>query len=107
MPAVARSLAPWVPSSTPAVSLAIVKRALLDVGICEATFRAGTDVARSGRDVHMTARRAGEMSHEAGVGQLVITHLLPGADRDGARLEAEAAYGAPVQVATSGLTIET
>ena len=30
-----------------------------------------------------------------------------GADRDGARLEAEAAYGAPVQVATSGLTIET
>ncbi len=79
----------------------------VDVGICEATFRAGTDVAHSGRDVHMTARRAGEMSREAGVGQLVITHLLPGADRDGARLEAEAAYGAPVQVATSGLTIET
>lgn len=79
----------------------------VDVGICEATYRANTDAEEFDGDVHMTARRAGEMSRDAGVGRLVITHLLPGADRDGARAEAEAAYGAPVQVATSGLTIET
>ena len=30
-----RSLAAWAPGSTPALSLAIAKRALLDVGICE------------------------------------------------------------------------
>ena len=30
-----RSLAAWAPQSTPALNLAIAKRALLDVGICE------------------------------------------------------------------------
>jgi hypothetical protein len=30
-----RSLAAWAPASTPALNLAIAKRALLDIGICE------------------------------------------------------------------------
>ena len=78
----------------------------LDLGICEATFREGTEAAAGGREVHMTARRAGEMAREASTRSLVITHLLPGADRSGARAEAEAAYGASVQVATGGLQID-
>lgn len=32
---VERSLASWLPADTPAIQLAIVKRALLDIGICE------------------------------------------------------------------------
>jgi len=75
----------------------------VDLGLCEATFRLGheTDVP-----VHMNAHEAGTMARESGTGRLVITHLLPGADREGARLEAEDAYGAPVDVASAGLVLE-
>lgn len=34
-PVTARPLCPWAPASTPALCLAIAKRALCDVGICE------------------------------------------------------------------------
>lgn len=78
----------------------------VDLGICEATFRDGTEAALYGREVHMTALDAGTMAHKAGARRLMITHLLPGADRAGARVEAEETYGAPVRVAESGLAID-
>lgn len=77
-----------------------------DLGICEATFRDGTEVAANGRDVHMTALDAGAMARSAGTRRLLLTHLLPGAEVDPARAEAESAYGAAVQVAEGGLVIE-
>ncbi|MCP4435812.1 MAG: MBL fold metallo-hydrolase [Actinomycetia bacterium] len=78
----------------------------VDLGICEATFREGTEVASTGRDVHMTALDAGAMAKAAATRQLMITHLLPGADVAGAVAEAESAYGAAVRVAEGGLLID-
>ncbi|MDP3401943.1 MAG: hypothetical protein Q8R97_12565 [Brevundimonas sp.] len=34
-PLVVRTLAPWAPAATPQLALAVAKRALLDIGICE------------------------------------------------------------------------
>ena len=50
----------------------------------------------------MSAREAGVAARRAEVGHLVITHIVPGADREQHRLEAEAAYGGPVDVALPG-----
>lgn len=75
----------------------------IDLGVCEATFRDGVEVDSP---VHMTALEAGSMARESRVRRLVITHLLPGADAEGARAEAESAYGAPVELARSGLVLD-
>jgi ribonuclease BN (tRNA processing enzyme) len=80
--------------------------AAADLGICEATFREGTEAATHGREVHMTAFDAGQMARKAGTRALLVTHLLPGADPEGARAEAEEAYGAAVRVAEGGLVID-
>ena len=55
---------------------------------------------------HMSAREAGEAARQGGVGRLVITHVIPGADRDLHRRQAEAAYGGPVEVALPGRRFE-
>lgn len=55
---------------------------------------------------HMSAREAGLRAAEGGVERLVITHLVPGADPEAYRAEAEAAYGGPVEVALPGCTFE-
>ncbi|MFV0318129.1 MAG: MBL fold metallo-hydrolase [Microthrixaceae bacterium] len=81
----------------------------VDLAICEATFREGSDqVLDAGREgrVHMTAAEAGEMARRSGAFALVITHLLPGADRSGAATEAASAYGAGVSVAAPGMSLE-
>jgi ribonuclease BN (tRNA processing enzyme) len=46
------------------------------------------------------------MARKAGTRALLVTHLLPGADPEGARAEAEEAYGAAVRVAEGGLVID-
>ena len=51
---------------------------------------------------HMSAREAAVNAREAGVGRLVLTHLVPGSDPDAHRTEADAAYGGPVDVALAG-----
>ena len=76
----------------------------IDVALCEAT------VLHADRDsvagLHLSAREAGEDARRAGVGRLVVTHQTPGADLDRFRAEAGDAYGAPVIVATPGVTFE-
>jgi ribonuclease BN (tRNA processing enzyme) len=75
----------------------------VDLAVCEATFRE----ADGPQDpVHMTAREAGEAAAVAGARQLLLTHLLPGADPREASREAESAYGAAVDVAHAGLVVE-
>jgi ribonuclease BN (tRNA processing enzyme) len=74
----------------------------LDLAICEATFLAD----KEGTVQHMSARQAGTSASEARARRLVITHLTPGISRDAARLEAEQAFGGPVEVAAIGAKYE-
>lgn len=67
----------------------------LDLALCEATYL--RDHEGSAR--HMSARQAGITGRDAGVGQLVITHLAPTTDRAAAAAEAAEAFGGPVEVA--------
>ncbi len=82
----------------------------VDLAICEATFREGSqaavDVADSPVGIHLTALQAGAIARSSGARSLLLTHLLPGADREAARAEAESAYGGPVGVAHRGLVID-
>jgi ribonuclease BN (tRNA processing enzyme) len=74
-----------------------------DVLLCEASF---LDHPDNPPDLHLTARQAGEHAARAGVGQLVLTHLVPWNDRDRSLAEAAAAYHGPLSLATSGLVVE-
>lgn len=74
----------------------------LNLALCEATFLADRE-----RTVqHMSARQAGASAAEAHAERLVITHITPGVDRDAARTEATASFGAPVEVAAIGASYE-
>lgn len=53
-----------------------------------------------------SAHWAGRLAAEAGVGQLVLAHLLPGTDRRAARDAAERYYSGEVHVAAPGLTLD-
>jgi len=53
-----------------------------------------------------SARQAGEYAAAARVGQLLLTHLLPGTDQDAARRSAAANYSGPVRVATTDLVVQ-
>jgi ribonuclease BN (tRNA processing enzyme) len=75
----------------------------LNLAICEASFLHD----REGTVQHLSARQAGRSAAAAGVDRLVITHLMPGVDHEAARLEAEEAFGGPVDVARVGVTYTT
>jgi ribonuclease BN (tRNA processing enzyme) len=68
----------------------------VDLALCEATSLAADE--RDGF-LHLSARQAGTMAREAGVGRLVLTHLLPGGDPDDWEAEGREAFGGPVSVA--------
>lgn len=69
----------------------------LDVGISEATWLDSVGVA--GDPVHTTAGQAGGSARAAGVGRLLVTHVLPTGSVDEAVAEASDAYGAAVEAA--------
>jgi ribonuclease BN (tRNA processing enzyme) len=56
--------------------------------------------------LHLTARQAAEHATRAGVQHLLLTHLVPWNDRDRTRVEAAAAFGGQLTLATSGLVVE-
>lgn len=76
----------------------------IDLALCEATVTAELEHTQAGG--HLSARQAGRMAAQAGVGRLVLTHLLPTVDREQIRAEGEAAFGGPVEVAVEGATYE-
>jgi ribonuclease BN (tRNA processing enzyme) len=70
-----------------------------DLLLCEATF---LDVPGLPADLHLTARQAGEHAALAGVGELVLTHIMPWNDQARSRAEAAAAFGGNLSVAAAG-----
>jgi ribonuclease BN (tRNA processing enzyme) len=73
-----------------------------DLLLCEASFLDGPD---NSPNLHLTARQAAEHAARAGVGQLVLTHLVPWNDQDCTLAEASAIYGGPLSLARSGLVL--
>ncbi|MGH3345769.1 MAG: MBL fold metallo-hydrolase [Nocardioides sp.] len=53
-----------------------------------------------------TAGQRGDDAREAGVGALVLTHLIPGEDPAAARDRATARFAGPIEVARPGLVVE-
>lgn len=74
----------------------------LNLALCEATFLSD----KEGTVQHMSARQAGMSAAEAKAERLVITHLMPGVDRDESRIEAEKAFGSPIEIAHLGARYE-
>jgi ribonuclease BN (tRNA processing enzyme) len=70
-----------------------------DVLLCEASF---LDAPGLPPDLHLTARQAGEHAARAGVGELVLTHLVPWNDRAATLEQASAAFDGPLVLASAG-----
>jgi ribonuclease BN (tRNA processing enzyme) len=70
-----------------------------DILISEATFREQPGLPGN---LHLTPRQAGEHATRAGAGELVLTHLMPGADSAQARNQAAAEFGGEVSLAVPG-----
>jgi ribonuclease BN (tRNA processing enzyme) len=74
----------------------------VDLLLCEASFLDGPD---NQPNLHLSARQAAEHAVRAGVGELVLTHLVPWHDRDRSLAEAAAVYRGPLSLASSGLVL--
>lgn len=75
----------------------------VDLFLCEAALQGERD--DGGRIRHMTAFEAGQTARDAGVGELVLTHIPPYMDVSVSVAEAESVYGRPVTLATPGTRI--
>jgi ribonuclease BN (tRNA processing enzyme) len=74
-----------------------------DVFVSEAAFLDGPDLPP---DLHLTASQAARYATKAGVGRLVLTHLLPWNDPDTARAEAATAFAGDIDLAAAGQVID-
>ena len=73
----------------------------IDLAISESTFLSDTEPEGI---LHLSARQAGSLAAEAGIGRLVLSHLAPGQQAEAHLAEAEQAFGGPVAVAAIGET---
>jgi ribonuclease BN (tRNA processing enzyme) len=72
-----------------------------DLFLCEASYLDGMD---NPPDLHLTGREAGEHATKAGVGRLVLTHLVTAWGSEALTLDAAAsAFGGPVDIARPGM----
>jgi ribonuclease BN (tRNA processing enzyme) len=75
-----------------------------DVFLCEASYLEGD---RNPPDLHLTGRDAGEVATKAGVGRLLLTHLVAAWGSEAATQdEAEAGFAGPVDVVRPGARYE-
>ena len=75
-----------------------------DVLLAEASYV--DQVPEDSQGTLSSARHAGQEAARAGVGHLVLTHLLPGTDHQAARAAAGAGYDGDISVATAGLVLD-
>jgi ribonuclease BN (tRNA processing enzyme) len=74
-----------------------------DVLLCEASFLSGPGLPP---DLHLTAAQAGEHASRAGVGELMLTHLVAWNDPLRSVAEARDTYDGTVTAAQTGTVIE-
>jgi ribonuclease BN (tRNA processing enzyme) len=74
----------------------------VDLLLCEASF---LDGPANRPNLHLSARQAAEHAARAGVGQLVLTHLVPWHDRERSLAEASGVYHGSLSLAASGLVL--
>ncbi len=73
-----------------------------DVLLSEASFTDGPDLPP---DLHLTARQAAGIAARAGVGDLVLTHLVPWNAPAVSLTQASEAFTGPLRLASSGLRL--
>lgn len=74
----------------------------VDLALTEAAFVEGRDTDRG---VHLTPRRAAAAALQAGARRLMLTHLPPWVDPEGARAEAAAVWPGEVELAVPDRTV--
>jgi len=77
-----------------------------EVLLCEASFAQPADAAAAAalpEGLHLTGRQAGQHAARAGVGQLVLTHLVPWNDKSSTLDDAGQAFSGPLTLAAPGL----
>lgn len=72
--------------------------------LCEAALQGERD--DGGRIRHLTALEAGQIARDAGVDELVLTHIPPYMDVSVSVAEAESVFGRPVKLAVPGTRIQ-
>ncbi|MBO0867728.1 MAG: MBL fold metallo-hydrolase, partial [Micromonosporaceae bacterium] len=75
-----------------------------DVLLADASYP--DEVPEDSRQYLGSAREAGRQAHAAGVGCLLLTHLLPGTDTAASRAAAGEQYTGLIGIASAGLTTE-
>ena len=74
-----------------------------DLLLCEASWASAPPPPPG---IHLTGREAGEHAARAGVGRLVLTHLMPYADPDVILAEAREGWTGPLDLARRGATYD-
>lgn len=75
-----------------------------DVLLCEATW-GERDNGGNPPQMHLSGEEAGQAAAEAGVGRLIITHIPPWGDPEGAVRGARRFYDGPVELAAPDMTV--
>ncbi len=74
-----------------------------DLFLCEASWLHGGD---NPPDVHLSGRQAGEHAARAGVGRLLLTHVVAWTDPQAVLAEAAEVSGCPTELAACGTTYD-
>lgn len=74
-----------------------------DVFLCEASWTHAPDRPPH---VHLSGTEAGQVAREAGVGELLLTHIPPWTPREDVIAEAKAEFDGPVRAVVSGEVVE-
>ena len=75
-----------------------------DLLLAEASY--ADQVPEDSRRYLSSARQQGRQAAEAGAGQLLLTHLMPGTDPAAARSAAQHGYQGEIGIATAGLVLD-